>query len=298
MPLLSKRSVLAAKIETTIGTPIALLAADGAFNAYDVVILPATEVNRREGQGSLSKLLGIPSGVKGTVSFEVDLADTAAWAPILLPACALKVATSTWGPVSTGADFKTITIARYLDGKILKLAGCMLNAEFKFVTGQPVRVAFTGQGVWIAPTDGAILAPTYPTGSVAAPAFKGATVTLGALTPKFLNFNMNLNNDIIMRECADSASGYISAWITDRNVSGTIDPETDLVADFDADGIQLAATEQAFSLAYASTVTLLIPKMQLTATPIGDRGGLAINEMAWDANRVAAAGDDEFSIEI
>ncbi len=298
MPLIAKKSVFAAKIETTAGTAIAVTATDAAFNAYNVSILPEIGVDVREGQDAMSKLVGIPTGHRGTCSFEVDLAETAAWADTLMPACGLLEATSTWTPSTISTNFKTLTVAKYVDGKKYFLAGVMLNAEFRFITGQPVRVLFTGVGIWQAPVDATILAPTYPTGSVAAPAFKGATVTMGSLTPKFLNFIFNLNNEITLLEDANAAGGFHRAWIADRVVGGTIDPEADLVATYDADGIQLAATEQAFSLAYASTVTLTMPKMQLINVPMGERGGAVTNEIEYRANRSAAAGDDEFSLEI
>lgn len=298
MPLIAKKSVLAAKIETTAGTAIAVTASDAAFNAYNVSVLPEIGVDVREGQSAMSKLVGIPTGHRGTCSFEVDLADSAAWADILLPACGLLETTSTWAPSTVSTNFKTLTVARYLDGRKYFLAGVMLNAEIRFVTGQPVRVLFTGVGVWQAPIDATILAPTYPLGAAIAPAFKGSTMTIGAYVPRILNFTFNLNNEVTLLEDATAAGGYLRAWIADRAVGGTIDPEADLVATYDTDGIQLAATEQAFSLAYATTVTLAMPKMQFVGVPLGERGGAVTNEIEWRANRSAAAGDDEFSLEI
>jgi len=59
--------------------------------------------------------------------------------------------------VSDPDSQETITIASYLDGKIAKLHGAMGTCEFGMEHGNPVRMAFTFQGVHTSYTDGSLL---------------------------------------------------------------------------------------------------------------------------------------------
>ena len=58
MTILKENRVLLAKLETTVGTPIALADADGVFCAYDVEISPNIDFQQRDQQGGMSQLEG------------------------------------------------------------------------------------------------------------------------------------------------------------------------------------------------------------------------------------------------
>ena len=64
MPLLKRRRVLAAKVEATSGTAETLTSAEGAFNAYDVMIQPEIDKEPREIQGSFGSLAAVPGGYR------------------------------------------------------------------------------------------------------------------------------------------------------------------------------------------------------------------------------------------
>src|SRR5258706_4816185 len=132
MPLLKRKTILAAKQETTIGTAIALAAGDAAFNVMDATIsyeIPPTE---RWGQGSLSKLASVPGARQGKVTFYIELggsgtggSPTPAWATTLLPACGWLQATNAFSPTSTTSNWKTLTIGVYQDGLFKSIKGAM-----------------------------------------------------------------------------------------------------------------------------------------------------------------------------
>ena len=72
-PLLRKKSVLAAKVETAVGTAEALTAADATFNIFDAEIQPTIDFAERPGQAGFSPLPGVPGARGGTCTFTTDI---------------------------------------------------------------------------------------------------------------------------------------------------------------------------------------------------------------------------------
>ena len=61
----------------------------------------------------------------------------------------------------------------------------------------------------------------------------------------------------------------------------------------------IGSTERAFSLAIQNAtdkVTIAMPKFQITNLQDGDRNGVVTDEITFQANRSAAAGNDEMTI--
>ena len=73
MPLLRRKSVLAAKIETTSGTAESLAAADAAFNVFDLTMTANIPMTPRPSQGSFSSLPAVPELYGGTCSFRTEI---------------------------------------------------------------------------------------------------------------------------------------------------------------------------------------------------------------------------------
>src|SRR4051812_44724598 len=112
MPLLKRKTILAAKQETTMGTAVSLAAADAAFNVMDAQITHDIPPGERWGQGSLSKLASVPGARQGKVTFYVELGGsgtsgtpTPAWATTLLPACGWTVTSNVFSPTSSTSGF-------------------------------------------------------------------------------------------------------------------------------------------------------------------------------------------------
>ncbi len=170
MPLLKRKKVLAAKIETTVGTAESLTAADAAFNVYNPMIQANISMEEREGQGGFGYLPAVPGGYGGTVTFRTMLewdgsSTEPAWADTFFPACGWVKTIGTYNPTSQepGANVKTLTIAVYEDGVRKTLAGCMGTFVVTLPTGRPGYIDWTFTGVWQAPSDVALISPTYPT---------------------------------------------------------------------------------------------------------------------------------------
>lgn len=309
MTLLKRVRVLAAKHETTLGTAIAVSASDAAFNAYDVVCQGNFEFNEREMQGSMSNLPGVIGTRGGTMSFKTELfgdgaAASPGWADTLFPACGYIEATDTFSPSSTAPSTTvgtgvnhTVTIAAYTNGVKKFLAGAMGTFKITGTAGGIVVIEWTFTGVWQAPVDATILAPTYPT--IIPLRFASATMTIGGASPGCVeSFEIDAGNNVVLRPCATNASGFETAIITNRKATGKWNPESRLVATEDVYGLWLAGTEEAFSLALTDgtdTITIAAPQAQRMNVQEGERNGIQTDEIDWQAN--AVSGDDELTID-
>lgn len=305
MPLLKRKRVLAAAIESTPGTAEALSASNGAFNAYDVIAQAQIAVESREGQGGFGKLSGVPGARAGTLNFKVDLgwdgtATIPTWASVLLPMCGWVNSSGAFTPrtEAPGANVKTGTLATYVDGVKKTIAGASGNVRFVFPAGRMAFAEFSFTGVWQAVADVSLIAPTYPT---ALPLrYASATTTYDSVAMCVEQLAIDSGNTIKLRECGGSAAGFDYAIITDRSPRITANPEATLVATDDRYGDWLAATEAELSLLLngpsSSTLEFEVPKAQIVNAQEGEREGLVIDDIEWMANKNGANQDEELSI--
>lgn len=306
MPLLKKKHVLAAKIETTSGTAESLTSSEGAFNVFDLSMQPTVAFTERQGNGSFSQMPAIRELMGGTCTFKTEVYGDGAggvpgWASTFLPACGWVNSTGTFSPKSEapGTNVKTVTLGAYIDGKRHLMRGCAGTFSFNFESGKLASINWTFTGVWVSTSDVAILAPTYPTALPLRVA--NATFTIGSWSPCFQNMTIDAGNEVFLRECATNtdASGYAAAIITGRKVTGSFNPETSLIATRDNYGDWIASTERAFSLAIVNAtdkMTVAMPKWQITNLQEGERNGVVTDEITFQANRSAAGGNDEMTI--
>lgn len=304
MPMLNKKCVLAAKIETTPGTAVSLAGADATFNVFNAKITPDINFNPREGQESMSALAGTNDAYAGTCTFSMELtggSSIPAWATTFLPACGLVASSLVMSPQSNppgSGGVKSLTIGRYVDGKFYSIKGAMGNAVFRFVAGARIMIDFTFRGVWVPPSDVSILAPTHTT--VEPLRFVSSALAIGAYSPKVANMTIDLGNEIYLREDSASSAGLISAIIADRKMKGTIDPEAALVATRDNHAVWLARTTAALAItcgAALNGVAFAAPAFQITKVDESDRGGMHIDSIDFILARTAGGvGDDELTL--
>ena len=301
MPLLKKIRTLAAKVEATIGTAETLTTAEGVFNAYNLMIQPTLPIEQREAQGSFGHIAGVPGARMGVCSFRTDVGydDTTVpnWATVLLPACGWVNATGTFTPRSEapGSNVKTLTIGSYQNGMLKKLTGAVGTFNMVFPSGRLAYIDWTFTGVWNAPTDTALIVPTYPTTET--PLRAGSmTTTFNSVALCFENLSIDAGNTVVMRECTTNASGYVSGIITDRKPIIKGNPESVLVATQDRFGLFLAGTEAALSIAIGGAITFTAPKAQVTNMQEADRNGVVIDQIEWAANKNGVTADQELSI--
>lgn len=305
MPLLSRKTVFAAKVETTIGTAESLTGAEGVYNAREVDLQPSIGMTRREAQGGFNKLTSIPEGMMGTCKIVHDITyngtDIPNWASVLLPACGWVDSAGTFSPKSEapGSNVKTLTIGHYKDGKRQLLSGAMGTFKIVCPTGKLAYIEFTFTGKYSSnETDTAIIAPTYPT--VAPLRFAAGALTWNSVALCTSNVEIDAGNSVIMRECVNASdrSGYVSALVTDRAPVITADPESVLVATQDRDSLWLTPTAQALVVQIGSTgssVTINAPKAQLENKQQGNRNNLMTDDLTWLATAGSSV-DTELTI--
>lgn len=309
MTLLKRKRVLAAKIETTPGTAVSLAAADAVFNCWDVKIDPDIEMVERMGQGGFGNIASVPGGYKGKATFKTDLSwdstsTEPAWADTLLPGCGLvKSGSNQFFPKTEapGSNVKTLTIGAYIDGKFHSLCGAVGTFKIVCPTGRMAYIEWDFTGIWITPSDVAIISPTYPT----APALRcgtGAT-SWNSVTLFAESLTLDCGNTVTLRE-SSTASGYVAGIITDRKPMVTCNPEAKLVATADRYGSLLAMTEATLTwdipgpivTTTAGKITIAAPKAQIIKNTEGDRNSLVTDELEFQLNKNVSAIDQEFSI--
>lgn len=307
MPLLKRRSVFAAKIETTVGTAESLSASEGVFNAMDFQIQPSVAITRREGQGGFNYLPGIAEGMQGTCTVKIECSTSGTgvpnWASVLLPACGWVEDTQVFSPITAGpgsSGVKTITIGHYKDGKRSLLSGAMGTFKLVAPTGKIAYFEFTFTGKYSSnETDTSLIAPTYPTDLPLR--FAQGALTFNSVALCTASVEVDAGNAVQMRECVNASdrSGYVSAIVTDRAPVITADPESVLVATQDRDALWLTSSPQAFSMQIGATGTGVIvvaaPKAQLENKQQADRNGIDTDNLTWLCTKGSAA-DTELTI--
>lgn len=304
-PLIRKRTVMAFKVETTVGTDSTPAAADAVLNVYNGTIDPTITVAQRDGQSALSMLPGVAGARAGRATFETDFIGSASapklWTVLML-ACGMQQLTGqvykpeSRPPEAGSSGAKTITISLYEDGRLKKLVGAMGTVRIVGVAGEAIRCFFTFDGVWVAPTDAALLTPTYLT--TAPLRFASSGLSVGGVTSlRVGNIEFDAGNEVVMREDSATASGYHSAVIVARRPTLRLDPEGQLVANYDAFGKLIANTEEAITWSAGSSgnrVQASYPKCQIVEAPGLDRSGKRCDNLLFQLNRSAASGDDEY----
>jgi hypothetical protein len=180
-----------------------------------------------------------------------------------------------------------------------KLRGCAGTFKLLFESGKAAAIEWSFSGVWQPVTSSALITPTYPTALPLRAA--GAVFTWGAWSPCWNTLSIDVGNEVYLRPCqtASDASGLAGAIIVNRKVTGTFDPESVLLATYDYYDKWVDQAQEALSLVLANAtdeVTISCPKAQITNVQQADRSGVVIENITFQANKNAAAGDDELSI--
>lgn len=308
MPLLRRKSVFAAKAESSVGTAESLSGTEGVFNARDFMIQPTIGMTRREGQGGFNYLPSMPEGMTGTCTIVHDLSydgtNIPTWASVLLPACGWVDTAGVFSPVTQGpggaGGVKTLTIGHYIDGKRKLLSGAAGTFVITCPTGKTAYITFTFTGKYATnETDTAIIAPTYPT--TLPLRFANGTVTYDSIAMCVANMTVDAGNTVIMRECVESANrtGYASGMITDRAPIISADPESVLVATHDKDAAWLTSDTAALTITMNgtgnSTLVISAPAAQLENKQQAERNGLATDDLTWLCSKGSSA-DTELTI--
>jgi hypothetical protein len=301
--MLSKVKLLACKTEGTVGTYETLTAAEAVYNAFDANFATGAEVMARGGQGALGQLAAQIALKTGVVTFRTELygdgaGGVPAWASVLLPAVGFTNDSGTFRLKSEmpGSNVKTLSMSTY-EGPGLRrsIRGAVGDLSIVVMPGKFVDFNWTFTGAYAGTFDTAILEPTHPTTAPLRAA--SGTTTIGGVAACYSQMTVNLGNVIAPRPCITATDGLHSFAITDRNINGTLDPESRLIATAPVYTDWGSMTERALSMTIADgddIVTMAAPKFQIINPQPGDRGGLLIDTLNFQCNRTA--NNDEFTI--
>lgn len=308
--MLRRKRVLAAKVEGTIGTAETLAAADAAFNIYNPIIQATIDMEARQGQGGFGMFSSVPGGRIGVATFRTYLewdgtATEPSWADTFFPACGYVKTGQIYTPrtEAPGTNVKTLTIGVYQDdgagSTVFKsIAGAMGTGVVTLPTGRAGYIDWTFTGCWQAPTAVTMIAPTYPTDKPLR--FAGGLAEWNNVNLCVESATVDLGNTVIMRECPTKAGGYISAYITDRVPTITLNPEASTIAAQDRWAAWIAQTEQAIELDVAGPTNAVLsfdaPKAAIQNNQEGERNGIVTDELELQCNKNGATHDEELSI--
>lgn len=106
---------------------------------------------------------------------------------------------------------------------------------FTFTMGRPVIIDFTARGLYVAPSDTAIIAPAYPSNTVA-PRFAGAgSWALGALSTAVIReASVVIENTLTPQGSGNSPDALAAYSITQRKMTFSARFNAARIADFDA----------------------------------------------------------------
>jgi hypothetical protein len=103
-----------------------------------------------------------------------------------------------------------------------------------------------------------------------------------------------------MRECPTTVAGYISAFITNRVPTISVNPEAATIAAQNRWSAWLASTEQALELDVDgptnSVLSFDAPKAQIINNQEADRNGMVTDDIEFQCNKNGATHDQELSI--
>jgi len=208
MSILTERTIVLAKVETTYGTDASPDPSSDFICVGDLRVNPNVTYNNPACMdGILSPRQGVAGGryLEVTFTHELQAAEGGGATPPpaspLLKACgfAETIDTTTgnenvsYNPVSTG--FASVTLYVYYDGILWKITGARGNVEVAATAGETVKLNFTFQGLWNDAEDASF--PTSVTDGGTNPLVAmGGALTWGSYNPIIESLSVNMNNSL------------------------------------------------------------------------------------------------------
>lgn len=237
IPIPTRTGILVAKAETTLGTPIALAAADAGFRVINPRLRPngnSVIIPSGTGNGNLGTVTKMFSA---DLSFDLQLY-TGIWKSIFLHSCGFDdtAVSGTYVFTDDATKWKSITAGLFYGSSAKRgTAGAMGSFGIKFDCGVPALASFKYKGIWL-PNPG-----TLPTGitweTALPPAFDGAnSLTIGAdATVAVGTVELTSDDYAFLIPSSNVAGAYVNAWLKKPNHRIKVDPRTVSTKDYIVD---------------------------------------------------------------
>jgi Phage tail tube protein len=304
MPLLSRKRLILAKVETTYGTDPTPTGAANAILVRNLDIKPIeTDVAERD---LIRPYLGgsdrLTAATRMMVEFECELFASGTLGTVpqvspLLRACAMAETVNAgvsvvYKPVS--ASFESCTIYAYVDGKLHKGTGCRGTFSCELTNKQIPVLKFQLTGLFQAVTDTALATPTY---SAQVPLvvnnLNTTTFTFHGFAAVASQMAFDLGNSVVHRSLI---GGTESVLVSDRKASGSMMIESVLQAQKDFYTIAKNSTPGALTVTHGTVngqkVQIDCPAVPIVKMGYADMDGIQMDQFDL-ALLPSSAGNDE-----
>lgn len=250
--------------------------------------------------GSAITLTGVAAGV--TVDFGDPSASTAGFAvgqKFRFGVTSDQAVEVQYTPRETNLNVY-LDFALIEDGRMKAAANCQGTFTLDGVRGEYLTLVFTFSGVKFDPEDKAFVTADLAIDDQMPEAFVGATVEYdSAALACIANFSFDQGNNVIIRECAQNAEGFISGQYVSRAPSGSVDPEAVLTATFDPFALAFSGEENSFTVAFGSAgnrIAFSARFAQLSGAPeTGDRDGILTDTLNFAWNQPLLDDDSDYT---
>lgn len=186
-------------------------------------------------------------------------------------------------PASTSIPSGTIGL--YMDGVLYTLAGCRGTWSLSNPAAGPGKFSFTFSGMFVSKTDAAVPSCTYDT--TRPPIFKGGAMLINRATSAMATFTIDNGNQVVYPGNPNAVEGFDPSIITERSMTGSLDPQATLVATRDILGAMRLGTQHIIHARWGSVagnrVGITIPTALYTAADPGDRQGIMTEQTNFSA---------------
>ncbi len=303
--MLVRREAILFELETTYRDSTTADASDAVF-VFDQNWSNEAKVLQRQGPSdTLASFRSLHSGRIATISFKVELkgSGTPGDAPEfskLLQCCGMSETISAGTSVTYMPDTTSIpsgVLYYYQDGKLRIMRGVRGNAKFVMQAREYGYIEFTMTGHPGAETDSPIINPSYS--SITPPQVVAGSVSIGGTSIELTKIEIDLTNEIAKPDSINSSTGVGEVRISSRDVTGTIDPEAELVAYHPFENDWSSNTGRAFASgaiggSSGNIYAFNAPIMYIKDIQDGDREGIRTNEI--QVGFAENVGDDEISL--
>lgn len=307
MPLLSRKRLILAKIESTYATDST---PDGTFailvRNLEITPLESETVSRdliRPYLGASDQLL---AQTRVSITFEVEMAGSGAagTAPAygpLLKACGLSetIVTSTsvtYAPVSSA--FSSASIYMNNDGILHKITGARGTFTLNGEVGQIPTISFTFTGIYNAPTSTAAPTPTYSNQATPVIFKEGNTTSfqLFSFAGCLQSISFDLANELVYRELVGCTKEVL---LTNRAPNGTVVMEAPTISAKDYFAAAIATATGNLTFQHGQTagniLTLTAAQVDLSGPTYADQDGIQMLSIPYIAVPTNA-GNNELSL--
>ena len=175
-------------------------------------------------------------------------------------------------------NFQSITCVMHKDGVKHVMPGSFGTFVITAKAGNFATIKWTFTGSWTAPVDDANPTPIFERTLPSQVQF--ARLNIGNFQATVEQMTFNQGNDVQIRPDVNSQDGYNGTRIVSRKPEGGINPEADLVANYDFWGTFAAATEVPFQMRVGkdagNTVWCVFPNTQYSGLTYADRNGILV----------------------